>query len=276
MSVGHYENFPVASILLPRGMRRAVRDIYRFARSADDIADEGRATPEERVASLEAYRTALHTLGTQQRSPAQNSPELARVFDPLAITVKLHQLPITPFLNLISAFTQDVSVHRYADYASLEDYCSRSANPVGRLMLHLFGATEPAAVAQSDAICTALQLVNILQDVGSDLRRGRVYLPQTELATFGVTEDMLVRGEAGSAWRALMAFQIARCRTLLDTGAPLCRRLPGRTGLELRVVTEAARTVLRRIEQARDDVFGHRLVLRGRDWPGILWRAALA
>ena len=275
MSVGHYENFPVASILLPRPVRRAVHDIYRFARSADDIADEGRASPDERIASLEAYRAELHSLGTQQRPSAPNSPELARVFDPLALTVKRHQLPITPFLNLISAFTQDVRVQRYPDYASLEDYCSRSANPVGRLMLHLFGATEPDAIAQSDAICTALQLINILQDVGSDLRRGRIYLPQSELAAFAVTEEMLVRGEAGSAWRALMKFQIARCRTLLDAGAPLGRRFPGRFGLELRLVIEGARAVLRRIEQADYDVFGHRLILRSRDWPGILWRAII-
>jgi phytoene/squalene synthetase len=142
-------------------------------------------------------------------------------------------------------------------------------------MLHLFGATEPDAIAQSDAICTALQLINILQDVGSDLRRGRIYLPQSELAAFAVTEEMLVRGEAGSAWRALMKFQIARCRTLLDAGAPLGRRFPGRFGLELRLVIEGARAVLRRIEQADYDVFGHRLILRSRDWPGILWRAII-
>ena len=276
MSVGHYENFPVASILLPRALRRAVLDIYRFARSADDLADEGRATPAERIAALEAYRAALHALGTQQRHATPQSPDIARVFDPLALTVKRHQLPLTPFLNLISAFEQDLRIHRYPDYRSLEDYCSRSANPVGRLMLHLFGVSEPDAFAQSDAICTALQLVNILQDVGSDVRRGRIYLPQAELVAFGVTEDMVVRGEVGSAWRALIAFQIDRCRTLFVAGAPLGRRLPGRGGLELRLIIEGGRAVLGRIEAAGCDVFGERLVLRARDWPGILWRARAA
>ena len=276
MSVGHYENFPVASIFLPRALRRAVVNIYRFARSADDLADEGRATPDERIAALEAYRAALHALGAQQRLAAPQSSGLARIFDPLALTIKRHQLPLTPFLNLISAFEQDVRIHRYPDYRSLEDYCSRSANPVGRLMLHLFGVGEPDAITQSDAICTALQLINILQDVGSDVRRGRIYLPQAELAAFGVTEDMIVRGEAGSAWRGLMAFQINRCRTLLDAGAPLGRRLLGRSGLELRLIIEAARAVLGRIEAVGCDVFGERLVLRTRDWPGILWRALAA
>ena len=276
MSVGHYENFPVASILLPRALRRAVVDIYRFARSADDIADEGRATPDERIAALEAYREALHALGTQQRNAAPQSPGIARVFGPLALTVKRHQLPLTPFLNLISAFEQDVRIHRYPDYRSLEEYCSRSANPVGRLMLHLFGVSEPDAITQSDAICTALQLINILQDVGSDVRHGRIYLPQAELAAFGVTEDMIVRGQAGSAWRGLMAFEINRCRTLLDAGTPLGTRLQGRSGLELRLIIEGARAVLGRIEVAGCDVFGERLVLRTRDWPGILWRALAA
>ena len=273
MSVGHYENFPVASILLPHALRRAVVDIYRFARSADDLADEGRATPDERIAALEAYRAALHTLGAQQPNAVPQPPDIARVFAPLARTVKRHQLPLTPFLDLISAFEQDVRTHRYPDYRSLEDYCRRSANPVGRLMLHLFGVSEPDAIAQSDAICTALQLINILQDVGSDVRRGRIYLPQAELVAHDVTEDMIVRGEVSVAWRALMAFQIGRCRALLGAGAPLGRRLPGRSGLVVRLVIEGGRAVLNRIEAAGCDVFAGRLVLRTRDWPGILWRA---
>ena len=253
MSVGHYENFPVASILLPHALRRAVVDIYRFARSADDLADEGRATPDERIAALEAYRAALHTLGAQQPNAVPQPPDIARVFAPLARTVKRHQLPLTPFLDLISAFEQDVRTHRYPDYR--------------------FGVSEPDAIAQSDAICTALQLINILQDVGSDVRRGRIYLPQAELVAHDVTEDMIVRGEVSVAWRALMAFQIGRCRALLGAGAPLGRRLPGRSGLEVRLVIEGGRAVLNRIEAAGCDVFAGRLVLRTRDWPGILWRA---
>lgn len=276
MPVGHYENFPVASILLPRPLRRAVVDIYRFARTADDIADEGDATPEARLAALEAYRAALHALGSQQQAASTQPAGLRRVFDPLADTIKRHQLPLTPFLDLLSAFAQDVRVHRYPDFASLEDYCRRSANPVGRLMLHLFGVSDATALAQSDAICTALQLINFLQDVRPDFRRGRLYLPQSELAAHGVSEDMVAIGDNGTAWRTLMAFQVARCRTLLDTGAPLGRRVEGRCGLELRLIVEGGRAVLARIEDAGYDVFGDRLVLRARDWPGILWRALAA
>ncbi|HAP26755.1 MAG TPA: squalene synthase HpnC, partial [Achromobacter sp.] len=155
MSIDHYENFPVASLLLPRRLRGAVTDIYRFARAADDIADEGSATDEERLAQLATFRTELHRIGAEPGTPpAPGLPPLSDIFGPLAQTIARHQLPITPFYDLLSAFEQDLTVKRYEDDPTLMDYCSRSANPVGRLMLHLFDASTPQNITESDAICT--------------------------------------------------------------------------------------------------------------------------
>ncbi|MFY3282100.1 squalene synthase HpnC, partial [Achromobacter xylosoxidans] len=211
MPIDHYENFPVASLLLPRRLRGAVTDLYRFARAADDIADEGAASDDERLAQLAAFRAELHRIGAEPGAvPAPGAPELAGIFVPLAATIARHQLPITPFYDLLSAFEQDISVKRYDDYAALADYCTRSANPVGRLMLHLFDATDPRDVEQSDAICTGLQLVNFWQDVRVDWHKHRVYLPQEDLNRFDVSEDDLAACRLTPGWRALMAFEVER------------------------------------------------------------------
>ncbi|OZI33867.1 squalene synthase HpnC [Bordetella genomosp. 10] len=270
MSVDHYENFPVASILLPRRLRGAVADIYRYARSADDIADEGEATDAQRLAELAAYRAELHRIAGAG-GPAEE--RLAPVFAPLAATIARHQLPITPFLDLLSAFEQDVTVKRYPDEAALLDYCARSANPVGRLMLHLYGVSDAEALRQSDAICTGLQLVNFWQDVRVDWRKDRVYLPQDALRRHGVGEEDLAACRLTPQWQALLGAQVARARALLHSGAPLTRRLPGRIGLELRLVVQGGLRILERIEQARYDVFMNRPELGARDWCVMLWRA---
>ncbi|ANN72880.1 squalene synthase HpnC [Bordetella bronchialis] len=274
MAVDHYENFPVASILLPPRLRAAVRDIYRFARSADDIADEGEAADAERLAGLAAYRAELHRIA--QGKPgvrAVADPALAAVFDPLAATIARHQLPVTPFYDLLSAFEQDVTVKRYADEAALLDYCARSANPVGRLMLHLYGAAGADNLRDADAICTGLQLVNFWQDVHIDWRKDRVYLPQDALRRHGVTEQDIGTCRLSPAWSALMADMTARTRALLNSGAPLARRLPGRIGLELRLVVQGGLRILERIERARYDVFMNRPQLGARDWGVMMWRA---
>ncbi|MGV2894915.1 squalene synthase HpnC [Achromobacter sp. AGC78] len=274
MSIDHYENFPVASLLLPRRRRGAVTDIYRFARAADDIADEGSATDEERLAQLAAYRTELHRIGAEPgNTPPPGLPPLADIFTPLARTIARHQLPITPFYDLLSAFEQDITVKRYEDYATLADYCTRSANPVGRLMLHLFDAASPQDVAESDAICTGLQLVNFWQDVRVDWHKQRVYLPQEDLRRHGVTEDDLAACRLTPQWRELMAFQVERTRALLHFGAPLARRLPGRIGLELRLVVQGGLRVLERIEASSYDVFMNRPELGAKDWAIMLWRS---
>ncbi|NMK48343.1 squalene synthase HpnC [Achromobacter sp. Bel] len=274
MSIDHYENFPVASVLLPRQLRGAVTDIYRFARAADDIADEGSATDEERLAQLAAFRTELHRIGAEPgTTPPPGLPPLADIFTPLAKTIARHQLPITPFFDLLSAFEQDITVKRYEDYAALADYCTRSANPVGRLMLHLFDATSPQDTAESDAICSGLQLVNFWQDVRMDWHKHRVYLPQEDLRRHGVSEDDLAACRLTPAWRELMAFQVERTRALLHFGAPLARRLPGRIGLELRLVVQGGLRVLERIEASGYDVFMNRPELGAKDWAIMLWRS---
>ena len=268
----HYENFPVASILLPRRLRAPVSHIYHFARTADDIADEGDDAPALRLQKLAAYREAL--LGMHQGHPAveKNDP-LYSVFGPLAHTVHAHGLPLAPFLDLLSAFEQDVTIQRYPDDAALLDYCTRSANPVGRLMLHLYGAAQPDNLVQADALCTGLQLTNFWQDVAIDWKKSRVYLPQDKLARHRVDESHIAQGRCDSAWQSLMGEQVAQARSLLVAGLPLSRRLHGRIGLELRMVALGGLRILERMEQLHYDVFQHRPTLHKRDWVLLSWRA---
>ena len=268
MAVDHYENFPVASLLLPKHLRRAVTDIYRFARGADDIADEGDARPSERKAALQTYRQAILTIeqGGKPEAP----------FAPLAQTMAAHHLPADPFLDLLSAFDQDIEQKRYEDFASLLDYCRRSADPVGTLMLHLYQTTDARSLSQSAAICSGLQLVNFLQDVAIDWQKERVYLPLEDLKHFGVTEQHIAHAKADPAWRALMQFQVDRARGLLNSGLPLGRTLSGRIGLELRLIIQGGLRILEKIEHVHFDVFRYRPTLRAHDWALMLWRALRA
>ncbi|HYH43121.1 MAG TPA: squalene synthase HpnC [Burkholderiales bacterium] len=266
MAVDHYENFPVASILLPRRLRRPVALIYRFAREADDFADEGDAPPAQRLEQLATFRRQL------ARLEAGTAPEIPW-FSDLGREIDRYRLPFEPFYDLLSAFSQDVVKARYADYAEVLDYCRRSANPVGRLLLGLFGETGPAQLERSDAICSSLQLINFLQDVAIDYRKDRVYLPQDELARFRLADDDVARGETSEKWRTFMAFQIARTRALLFAGAPLARTLKGRIGLELRLTVAGGARILEKIEHVRGDVFAHRPVLKSYDWPLMLLRS---
>lgn len=265
MGVDHYENFPVASWLLPAHLRAAVRALYRFARTADDIADEGDDAPPLRLAKLAQLGAQLDAI---EAGRANDWPDLAEA-------VRRHALPVEPLRDLLSAFAQDVTVQRYADYPALLDYCRRSANPIGRLLLHLYRRTEPALAAQSDAICTGLQLTNFWQDVALDFARGRVYLPAAELRHFGVGEHAIAAGRVDAAWSALMAAQTARTRAMLESGAPLARALGGRVGFELRLVVQGGLRILERIDAVAGDVFRHRPLLRAGDWLRIGARAAL-
>ena len=174
MSNAHYENFPVASPLLPRAMRAPVRVIYAFARSADDLADEGNALPDERIAALMAYEAELNRID-------KGEPPETRLFQQVASTIAEHALDTRYLHDLLSAFRQDVRQTRYASFEVLLDYCRRSANPVGRIMLSLSGDISESAFRQSDAICSALQIINFLQDVRIDWDKSRVYLPQEDL-----------------------------------------------------------------------------------------------
>ena len=266
MPADHYENFPVASVLLPRRLVPAVEAIYAFARSADDLADEGDAAPAERIAALAAYAAALLQI-EQGRTPGEP------MFGRLAAVIGQYGLLMTPFRDLLSAFKQDVVTSRYPTYAELLDYCRRSANPVGLLMLTLYGAADAVNVRDSDAICSALQLINFLQDVAIDMKKDRIYLPLEDLARFGVTPATLETAKADAHWRALMHFEVARTRAMMHSGSALARRLPGRMGWELRLVVQGGLRILERIEAVDYDVFARRPQLEKRDWLVMLWRA---
>ena len=270
MSVGHYENFPVASMLLPASMRRPIAVIYRFARSADDIADEGEDSDEVRLAGLNGYRSQLRQLASGK--PPDAAPA-ARLFLDLDAVIRAYRLPIGLFEDLLDAFAQDVVHKRYADFEELLDYCRRSANPVGRLLLHLYGEASELNLRESDAICSSLQLVNFWQDVGIDWSKQRIYLPLDSRMRFGIAEEHIARREATAPFRDLMAFEVGRARALMLTGAPLAKRLPGRLGWELRLVIQGGLRIMERIEAAGFDVFNRRPVLRRSDWLVMTWRA---
>ncbi|ADE11674.1 squalene synthase HpnC [Sideroxydans lithotrophicus] len=267
MPVEHYENFPVASILLPRRLRQPVAAFYHFARAADDIADEGDLTNEERLQQLNDFRDELNHIA------ADETPQLP-LFKRLAVEIKEHALPMQPFRDLLDAFSQDVVKKRYSDYDELLDYCRRSANPVGNLLLHLYEEATSVNIAYSDAICTALQLINFWQDVARDHAIGRIYLPQDEMAQFGVTEDQISQGQTNDAWRALMRFEVDRTRALMLQGAPLGSILTGRIGLEMRMIIAGGLRILDKLEAADYDMFRHRPVLRPLDWVIMLAKSA--
>ena len=264
----HYENFPVASILLPAPLREPVAAIYAFARSADDFADEGDLPATERLALLDGYRRELDAV-------ANGAPTQHPIFLRLRPVIGRYDLPLQLFRDLLDAFAQDVAKTRYADFAELMDYCRRSANPVGRLLLHLFGAATPENLRQSDAVCSALQLINHWQDVGIDAAKPmpRIYLPQDELARFNVAEDAILRRAASADFFSLMRFQVERARALMLEGTPLGRRLPGRIGLEIRAIVAGGLRILDKIEAVGYDVFSRRPVLGALDWPLVMGRA---
>ncbi len=269
MAVDHYENFPVASWLCPRPLRPAVKAIYAFARTADDIADEGDAEPEERLAALAAYHDDLTAIAGG-RSPSAQWPD---VFAPLAVVMARHRLPIEPLSALLDAFTQDVTVTRYTDRTTLLDYCRRSAAPVGRLLLHLYGIGNAESLARSDAICTALQLANFWQDLGVDTRRGRLYAPEADCLRHGVTVADLLAGRDSAEVHALVLNLAGWARELMEFGAPLVHTIPGRAGWELRLVVQGGLRILERIVVIDGATLSQRPELGSADALLMGWRA---
>jgi phytoene synthase len=274
MPVDHYENFPVASLLLPRRLRRPIEAIYRFARESDDLADEGDATPGERTAALAAFDAQLLRIDAGEAPLPEPS---GAMFGALAVEIREHDLPISLFRDLLSAFSQDCIVSRYRDDAALLDYCRRSADPVGRLLLVLYRADSELNRWRSDRICTALQWINFWQDVAVDREKDRIYLPLADLARFGVTEAMLF-GDArvlvvDARWKALMRHEVVRARAMMLEGAPLAVDLPGRIGLELRMIVQGGLRILERIEAVDYDVFFRRPTLTRLDAARIAGRA---
>lgn len=265
----HYENFPVASILLPMRLRRPIGLIYAFARNADDFADEGDLPPSERLALLDGYKRQLDQISTGKTS---DDP----LFVAIAAIIQEHALPIQLFYDLLDAFSQDVVKTRYENLGEVMDYCRRSANPVGRLLLHLYRETDERNLAYSDAICSALQIINFLQDIAIDYRKNRIYIPQDELRRFGVSEQQIAKGDTSGMWWPLMQFQIERTRKLLQAGAPLGLVLKGRIGLEMRSIIAGGETILRKLHRSHGDMFNHRPVLKPWDWAYMMYRAVRA
>lgn len=279
-AINHYENFPVASWLCPPALRPAVVALYRFARTADDLADEGDAPASQRLADLARYRLDLDAALALAGEPAHTASALfewPQVFQPLAMQVRQHQLPAQPLHALLDAFEQDVhytaSGRGYASMDELMDYCALSANPVGRLILHLNQIDHPTALAQSDAICSALQLINFWQDLGIDLPRRRCYLPQDWLARYEVDPATLLQQAAGEAAAEMVQALSQHARQLMTQGAALAWRLPGRTGWELRLVVHGGLRILDKIEQLRGATWRQRPKLSRTDFPLLLWRA---
>jgi squalene synthase HpnC len=262
----HYENFPVASWLLPRRLRRPIAVIYAFARTADDFADEGHYHTAQRLALLNGYGAKLQQL---ERGEVTDDP----LFIALADVIARYQLPLQLFYDLLSAFAQDVTKKRYADFGELLDYCRRSANPVGRLLLHLSGNASAENLQLSDKICSALQLINFYQDLAQDFTENeRIYLPEEEMRRFGVGCEHFAVHSTEREMVALFRFQIERARQMMEQGAPLGRRLKGRFGLEIRLIIEGGLAVVERLEQCAETPFA-RPRLRRSDWLRAIWRA---
>ncbi len=269
MGIGHYENFPVASVLCPPALRPAVSAIYHFARTADDLADEGSATPEHRLADLSVFRGDLQA-ALDGRTGSGRWPG---VFEALALQAARFRLPSAPLHALLDAFEQDVRNPPYPHRAALLDYCARSANPVGRLLLHLYGIEDATAYARADAICTALQLINFWQDLSRDGPRGRCYVPEADRITHGVAAADLSGAVDSAAARRLVAGLCDWARLLMLEGAPLARGIPGRAGWELRLVVQGGLRVLEKIARMQYATLAHRPTLAAPDLPVMLWRA---
>jgi squalene synthase HpnC len=269
VSVDHYENFPVASVLCPPAIRPAVIAIYHFARTADDLADEGNAAPASRLRDLVRYRQDLDAA----LAGRPGSGRWHAVFDPLARAAQRFALPPALLHRLLDAFEQDVRNPPYPDRATLLAYCERSANPVGRLLLHLYGIDDERALRQADAVCSALQLINFWQDLSRDGPRGRCYVPEADRVAYGVPPEHLAGGVDSPRTRDLVAALCAWARATMMEGSPLALRVPGRAGWELRLVVQGGLRVLEKIERMEHAALSHRPRLGALDLPVLLWRA---
>lgn len=267
--VEHYENFPVASFLCPPALRPAIAAIYWFARTADDLADEGDAAPATRLADLAAYRADLAACAGGQPASAR----WAAVFARLQPVIKQFGLPVNLLADLLSAFEQDVVKTRYASQAELLDYCRWSANPVGRLLLHLYGVHDAVSLRQSDCICSALQLINFWQDLGRDIPNGRIYLPADSWATHSVDEPQLLALQVNPATTGLVAAHVVWAQTLMREGAPLVKTVPGRAGWELRLVVQGGLRIAEKIERLGFATLRQRPKLNAWDATVMAWRA---
>lgn len=277
LASSHYENFPVASVFLPNHLREPIALIYSFARQADDFADEGDLTIEQRLYLLSQFKDELDLL------QAYIKPH-TRFFATLGQMIKARKLPYEPFYALLDAFSQDVIKTRYDSYDEVLDYCRRSANPIGQLLLHLYGESTPENIQFSDNICSALQIINFLQDIAIDFKKNdgkkRIYMCQDELAAFGITEQQIQdfaenKMPIDENWQQFMQFNLRRVNALLYAGKPLGRILKGRIGFEMRMIIAGGERIISKISQVNGDIFNHRPTLKYWDWLVIFSKALL-
>jgi squalene synthase HpnC len=259
----HYENFPVASRLLPAWLRPHVAAIYAFARHADDFADEGDFSDSERLEHLNEYRHKLYDI---EKDSTVSDP----VFIALKHTIETHRLPTEQFHKLLSAFKQDVTKKRYANIAEVLDYCDRSANPVGYLLLCLFNRTTEKNIAYSNNICSALQIINFLQDISVDYQKDRIYLPQDELQKYRITGKHIAERRHTASWKKFMGSQLDRVEAMMLDGAPLAKVLPGRTGLEIRATVVGGLSIINKLRKQNLYRFPDQPRLDLLDWVKIL------
>jgi hydroxysqualene synthase len=278
MARSHYENFPVASRLLPAAMRPHVAAVYAFARIADDIADEGTAPAEERLTKLSAWQRRLHAALEVELEAGPPHEHEDLIIVATAHSIRTLDLAVAWFDDLISAFAQDTTTTRYASWSDVFDYCRRSANPVGRLVLRIAGYRDEVLDRASDAVCTALQLTNFWQDFGRDWRAGRLYVPREVLEACGASETDLGAappGQLSRAWQQALAHCVAVTDDLFRQGRGVCDGVRGRLRYELRCTWLGGRRVLKRVDEARANLLDYRPTLGARDLPSILWRAAV-
>lgn len=271
----HYENFPVASRLLPVAARPHIAAIYAFARIADDFADEGNRTPAARLALLDDWHERLRAAAANQ--PADEDSDAGAIFLALAQTMRECQLELQLFEALLSAFRQDVLVTRYASWADVLDYCRRSADPIGRLVLRVCGYRDRRLEEWSDAVCTALQLTNFWQDFERDWRNGRLYVPLADVRAAGASEDDLRHRRFTPEWRAALTTVAGRTRELFDAGRPVADHVQGRLKWELRATWLGGVRILDRLAAGGFDVFKSRPTLGWPDaavigWHALVWR----
>ncbi|MEO6213112.1 MAG: squalene synthase HpnC [Vicinamibacterales bacterium] len=258
----HYENFPVASWLVPRPMRPHIAAVYAFARAADDFADEPGRAPGDKLRLLDGWQAQLH------RTASGETPD-DPVFRALGNTMQTCSLPLQLFDDLLSAFRQDVTVHRYQTWEEVLDYCRRSANPVGRLVLRIAGVDRPEADRASDALCSALQLANFWQDFGIDWRNGRLYIPREESAKRGAVESDLEGGRMTPEWKSALAGSVIVTRALFEAGRPVASFVPGRLKYELRATWLGGMRILDKVERSGYATLQHRPALGMLDFAQI-------
>jgi squalene synthase HpnC len=274
MAREHYENFPVASFLLPAPMRPHIAAIYAFARTADDIADEGSDAPHVRQQKLAAWQQRLHDAVALARldSLAGSPVPDERIMAAVANTIRAKQLPVRLFDDLVSAFGQDITTTRYESWDEVMSYCRRSANPVGRLVLLVAGDRRDDVALSSDALCTALQLTNFWQDFGRDWRHGRLYVPRDVLRTSGASESDLEAGRWTAEWTAAVERCVATTRELFAHGRRVCDAVSGRLRVELRATWLGGCLVLDRVGAGADRVLFERPRIARADAPRLIWQ----